>query len=43
MGIDLYPSMLYQRDLSPDSFGDEVDAICQEIRDATKGFGTDEG
>mmetsp|Transcript_16745 Transcript_16745/g.31856 ORF Transcript_16745/g.31856 Transcript_16745/m.31856 type:complete len:330 (+) Transcript_16745:115-1104(+) len=42
MSLDLYPSIIHEGDLSPDAFGDEVDAICQEIQKATKGFGTDE-
>mmetsp|Transcript_8294 Transcript_8294/g.23023 ORF Transcript_8294/g.23023 Transcript_8294/m.23023 type:complete len:332 (+) Transcript_8294:62-1057(+) len=42
MVVDLYPSMIHEGDLSPDDFGDEVDAICQEIHEACQGFGTDE-
>uniref|UniRef100_A0A7S2YT91 Annexin n=1 Tax=Entomoneis paludosa TaxID=265537 RepID=A0A7S2YT91_9STRA len=43
MLVDLYPPMIMEGDLSPDSFGDEVDEVCNEINAACKGFGTDEG
>ena len=36
MGIDLYPAILMKGDLSPDSFGGEVDDICNEINEACK-------
>ncbi|GAX29391.1 hypothetical protein FisN_16Hh169 [Fistulifera solaris] len=42
MSIDLYPPIIHEGDLSPDSFGNEVDQVCQEIHAACKGFGTDE-
>lgn len=40
--MDLYPSFIHKGDLSPDSFGSDVDHICNEIQAACKGFGTDE-
>lgn len=40
--ISLYPSALYDEDLTPD-IGTEIDEICEEIRAATKGWGTSEG
>lgn len=40
--MNLYPSIIHQGDLSPDSFGSDVDNICNEIHGACKGFGTDE-
>lgn len=40
MTIGLYPEIIKQQDLSPDQgFGDDVDADCKAIHDATKGFG----
>lgn len=42
MGLNLYPSIVFEEDLSPDSFGSDVDDICNEIHAACKGFGTDE-
>lgn len=39
---DLYPPFIHKGDLSPDSFGPDVDHICDEIHAACKGFGTDE-
>ncbi|KAL7564459.1 hypothetical protein ACA910_001553 [Epithemia clementina (nom. ined.)] len=42
MGIGLYPAIVMEGDLSPDAFGSDVDAVCQQIHDACKGFGTDE-
>ena len=35
----LYPDSILEGDLSPESFGDEVDGICNEIQAACKGFG----
>lgn len=40
--MDLYPSFIHKGDLSLDSFGSDVDHICNEIQAACKGFGTDE-
>lgn len=40
--MNLYPSFIHKGDLSPDSFGSDVDHICNEIQAACKGFGTDE-
>jgi hypothetical protein len=40
--MDLYPSFVHKGDLSPDSFGSDIDHICNEIQAACKGFGTDE-
>ena len=42
MTVDLYPSIIYEGDLSPNSFGSDVDDICNEIHAACKGFGTNE-
>jgi len=42
MSFDLYPPSILEGDLSPESFGSEVDDICEEIRAATKGFGCDQ-
>ncbi|ACI65638.1 annexin [Phaeodactylum tricornutum CCAP 1055/1] len=42
MSIDLYPAIIHEGDLSPDSFGPEVDEICNEIDASCKGFGTNE-
>lgn len=39
--ISLYPEELYAEDLTPD-FGVEIDEICNEIFEATKGWGTSE-
>lgn len=39
---NLFPSIIHDGNYSPDSFGNEVDEICNEIREATRGFGTDE-
>ena len=40
--MNLYPTFILKGDLSPDSFGSDVDHICNEIQAACKGFGTDE-
>jgi hypothetical protein len=40
--MDIYPAFIHKGDLSPDSFGSDVDHICNEIQSACKGFGTDE-
>jgi hypothetical protein len=42
MSLDLYPFIVHEGDLSPDSFGSDVDDICNEIHKACKGWGTDE-
>jgi hypothetical protein len=42
MSLNLYPDRIHEGDLSPDSFGREVDEICDTIHKACKGFGTDE-
>ena len=41
MTIDLYPPIVHENDLSPDAFGPEIDDLCEEIKDAVKGFGAD--
>lgn len=38
MTIPIYPDIVMQQDLSPDHFGAEIDDLCQQIRDATKGW-----
>lgn len=40
--ISLYPSVLYDEDLTPE-IGEDIDEKCEEIRGATKGWGTSEG
>lgn len=40
--ISLYPGEIYNDDLVPD-IGEDIDDICTEIREATKGWGTSEG
>jgi hypothetical protein len=40
--MDLYPAIVHEGDLSPDSVGDAVDEICNQISEAVKGFGTNE-
>lgn len=35
MSYDLYPACIHQGDLTPESFGSEVDEICEEIRAGT--------
>ena len=42
MGVDLYPSVIHEGDLSPDAVGSEADDVCNEMEAAMKGFGTDE-
>lgn len=42
MSIQLYPDIVLEGDLSPESFGSDIDALCEEIEQASKGFGTDE-
>jgi len=39
MTIPLYPSIVMEASLSPDHAGSKVDDLCQEIHDATKGWG----
>lgn len=39
--MDLYPEIVHQGNLSPDTFA-EVDGVCEQIVVATKGFGTNE-
>jgi hypothetical protein len=39
MPIPLYPKVVAENDLSPDHGGSEVDELCQQIHDATKGWG----
>ncbi|ACI65915.1 annexin [Phaeodactylum tricornutum CCAP 1055/1] len=40
MTIPIYPGIVKENDLSPDQgFGSEIDDLCQQIRDATKGWG----
>ena len=43
MGLELYPSIMYKGDLTPGDVGEDIDQICEEIHDACKGFGTNEG
>ena len=38
--LNLYPQIIHDNDLSPDSVGSEIDDICNEIHAACKGFGT---
>jgi hypothetical protein len=38
MTIPIYPEIVMQQDLAPDHFGSEIDDLCQQIRDATKGW-----
>ena len=40
--ISLYPVELYEEDLTPE-IGEDIDEKCEEIRAATKGWGTSEG
>ena len=40
MVLELYPSIVYEK--APSTFGEDVDAACNMIQDAVKGFGTDE-
>ena len=42
MPLNLYPQIIHQSDLSPDSVGSEIDEVCNQIAAACKGFGTDE-
>ena len=42
MGVDLYPEIVHQANISSDSFGSEIDTACEEIHLACKGFGTNE-
>eukprot|EP00978_Attheya_sp_CCMP212_P006474 scaffold14838_cov45-Attheya_sp.AAC.2 len=42
MGIDIYPPIIYERELSTPTFGAEIDDACKAIHDACKGWGTDE-
>lgn len=42
MTIPLYPEIIYEGDLSPDSVGEEIDEKVERIYQACKGFGTDE-
>lgn len=39
MTLPIYPDIVKQKDLTPEHFGSVVDDICQQIRDATKGWG----
>mmetsp|Transcript_28086 Transcript_28086/g.78759 ORF Transcript_28086/g.78759 Transcript_28086/m.78759 type:complete len:336 (+) Transcript_28086:72-1079(+) len=40
MTINIYPDIVRQDDLSPDQgFGSDIDDLCQQIQDATKGWG----
>mmetsp|Transcript_493 Transcript_493/g.665 ORF Transcript_493/g.665 Transcript_493/m.665 type:complete len:340 (-) Transcript_493:311-1330(-) len=39
--IGLYPEELYEEDLTPD-MGEEIEEVCNEIRSACKGWGTNE-
>jgi hypothetical protein len=39
MTIRLYPDIVRENKLAPDHGGSEVDELCEQIRDATKGWG----
>jgi hypothetical protein len=39
MTISLYPEIITKNDLAPEHYGSEIDDICSEINDATKGWG----
>lgn len=39
MTISLYPDIVMKKELTPEHYGSEVDEYCQEITDATKGWG----
>ena len=39
MTIVLYPNVVYENNLAPDHGGSEVDEACEQIYDATKGWG----
>jgi hypothetical protein len=39
MTIALYPQVVYENNLAPDHGGSEVDEACEQIHDATKGWG----
>lgn len=39
MSIAIYPTVVTENDLSPDHGGSEVDELCEQIYDATKGWG----
>ncbi len=43
MSFDLYPEIIRTGHLPPGTGLDDVDALCEEIEAACKGFGTDEG
>lgn len=40
--INLYPSIMYDQDLTPDC-GIEIDELCEQIKAATDGWGSDKG
>uniref|UniRef100_A0A7S3P5T1 Annexin n=1 Tax=Amphora coffeiformis TaxID=265554 RepID=A0A7S3P5T1_9STRA len=39
MTVSLYPAVVLEQDLSPNHGGSKIDDLCQEIHDATKGWG----
>lgn len=39
MTIDLYPAIVKEQNLAPDHFGSHIDDLCEEIHNATKGWG----
>jgi hypothetical protein len=39
MSISLYSKVIRDNSLSPDHGGSDVDDLCQQIHDATKGWG----
>jgi hypothetical protein len=39
MTITLYPPIVYENSLAADHGGSEVDEACEQIHDATKGWG----
>jgi hypothetical protein len=43
MTLNVYPDIILEGDLSPDAVGPEIEEICNEIHEACKGFGTNEG
>mmetsp|Transcript_11361 Transcript_11361/g.33451 ORF Transcript_11361/g.33451 Transcript_11361/m.33451 type:complete len:146 (-) Transcript_11361:765-1202(-) len=41
MSLSFYPDIVYEADQTPEC-GPEIDEACENIRDAVKGWGTDE-
>uniref|UniRef100_A0A7S3VEQ1 Annexin n=1 Tax=Chaetoceros debilis TaxID=122233 RepID=A0A7S3VEQ1_9STRA len=42
VSIDIYPELMFEEDLTPDC-GVEIDDVCEQIKTAVKGWGSDEG